>query len=140
MNELDDELAVATDTLLKRGDYPALSENNSDLGDVLLQLYGVIEPNKPLSSSFEARLTRSLETEWERAHAPTLRLLDRPILRIAGLAAAVVLVLGAVLVLSVPDSSQPLQGMAFGVSDGVALLVLAGVTVVAAVYNRRKRH
>jgi hypothetical protein len=59
--------------------------------------------------------------------------------RLAGLAAAVVLVLGALLVLAVPDSNQPLQGMAIGMSDGAAIFVLLGVAAAGTLFYLRTR-
>lgn len=140
MNKLDDELAQATDSLLGAGNLPALSEENRQLGEVLRQLYTVIEPDAPPTPAFEARLTRMLNTEWERTHSSTLRLVDRPIARVVGLAAAIVLILAAVLVLAVPNSDQPLQGTAIGLSDGLAILVLLGVALAAALFYWRSRH
>ncbi len=140
MDKLDEELAGATDTLLSGRNMPILSEENRQLGEVLRQLYRAIEPDAPPSPAFSTRMTRMLDAEWERSHRPTLRLVDRPLVRLAGLAAAVVLVLGALLVLAVPDSSQPLQGMAIGMSDGAAIVVLLGVAAVGAlVYWRSRR-
>lgn len=139
MDQLDEELAGATDALLSGGNLPALSEENRQLGEVLRQLYRAIEPDAPPSPVFTARLTRMLDTEWERAHQPTLRLVERPLVRLAGLAAAVVLVLGALIVLAVPDSNQPLQGMAIGMSDGAAIFVLLGVAVAASLFYWRSR-
>ncbi len=139
MDKLDDELAGATDALLSGKSMPILSEENRQLGEVLRQLYRAIEPDAPPSPAFAARLTQMLDTEWERAHKPTLRLVDRPSVRLAGLAAAVVLVLGALLVLAVPDSNQPLQAMAIGMSDGAAIIVLLGVAAAAALFYWRSR-
>ncbi len=139
MDQLDDELAGATDALLSGRSMPMLSEKNQQLGEVLRQLYRAIEPDAPPSPAFTARLNRMLDAEWDRAHKPTLRLVDRPLVRLAGLAAAVVLVLGALLVLAVPDSNQPLQGMAIGMSDGAAIFVLLGVAVVGMLFYWRTR-
>ncbi len=139
MDKLDDELAGATDALLSGRNLPTLSDENRELGEVLRQLYRAIEPDAPPSPAFEARLTRMLDGEWERAHQPALRLVERPVMRFAGLAAAIVLVLGALAVLAVPDASQPLQGMAIGMSDSAAIVILLGVAVGALLFYWRTR-
>ncbi len=139
MDKLDEELAGATDALLSGRNMPTLSEENQQLGEVLRQLYRAIEPDAPPSPAFAARLTRMLDAEWGREHRPALRLVDRPLVRFASLAAAVVLVLGALLVLAVPDANQPLQGTAIGMSDGTAIFVLLSVAVVGTLFYWRNR-
>ncbi len=140
MNRLDDELAQVTDSLLKTGAMPTLEGENAALQDTLRDLYAVVEPGRAPSAAFQQQMTARLNAEWDRAYAPpTLRLLERPLVRLAALAAAVVLVLASLLVLVVPDTPDPLQGTAIGVDDGVALVVLVGVAAVGAVVYWRGR-
>jgi hypothetical protein len=68
-----------------------------------------------------------------------LRLLERPLVRVASLAAAVVLVMGALIVLAVPNSPEQLQGAAIGFADAAALVVLFGVILVGALFYWRGR-
>jgi hypothetical protein len=100
----------------------------------------VIDPAQGLSAEYRQRLASRLNLEWQQQAAPTLRLIDRPLVRLAALAAAVVLVLGAIVVLAVPDAPDQLQGAAIGLNDGLALLVLVGVAAGGAfVYWRSRR-
>jgi hypothetical protein len=139
MNRLDDELAQATDTLLSGGQMPPLEGENAALQETVRQLYAVIEPSRAPSSAFQQRMTARLNAEWDRAYAPpTLRLLERPLVRLTALAAAVVLVLASLVVLAAPDAADPLQGTAVGMDDGVAVLVLVGVAVAGFVFWRRR--
>ncbi len=141
MNHLDDELADATDALLDGRDERAPEGENRELYKVVRQLCALIDPQSPPSADFEQRLRHRLEDEWNRAYVPpTLRLLDRPLMRLAVAAAAVVLVLGAVIVLAVPDSSEQLQGAAIAFDDLAAVLVLVGVAGVGAFVYWRGRH
>jgi hypothetical protein len=140
MMDLDDELAEATDSLLNGGEMSVLQENNRELAEVVRELYRVIDPKSPPSAVFEQRMNARLNSEWDRSNVqPTLRLVDRPLVRLAALAAAVVLILGAVVVLAMPESPRELQGTAIGMNHGVALLVLAGVVVAGAYFYGRSR-
>ncbi|MEO8398054.1 MAG: hypothetical protein ABI700_33980 [Chloroflexota bacterium] len=141
MMELDDELAEATDALLSGREMPTLEEDNRELAEVVRDLYRVITPAIPPSAAFQQRMTARLNVEWDRSNAqPTLRLVDRPLVRLAAMAAAVVLILGAVVVLAMPESPRALQGAAIGMNHGAALLVLAGVIVTGAyIYGRNRR-
>jgi hypothetical protein len=138
MDNLDDELVAATDALLNRDKPVTLSGENRELGDVLLQLYRAIQPDQPPTAEFERRLSQRLGMEWERTHTSPLRRLDRPLVRVASMAAAVVVILGALLVLAVPDSAAQLEGTAIGLDDATAVLVLVGVIGVF-VYWRNRR-
>lgn len=138
--DLDDELASATDVLLSGGDMPTLNGDNQELAGVVRELYRVIDPKTMPSAVFEKRMQARLNGEWERSNVqPTLRLVDRPLVRLAALAAAVVLVLGAIVVLAVPPASSQIQGTAIGMDRGVALLVLAGVAAVGGFFYWRNR-
>lgn len=140
MTYLDDELVEATDALLDGREMPRLNGENLELFQVARQICGVIEPQNPPSVAFDQRLHERLEAEWNRASAqPTLRLVERPLARIAALAAGVVLVLGALIVLAVPDAAEPLQGAAIGFDDAAALVVLFGVVIVGALFYWRGR-
>lgn len=142
MTKLDNELAAAADALMERRVMPPLSDENRELGEVLRQLYDTIEPDQAPSAAFEQRLAARLSSDWDQRaqNGGFLRLLDQPAVRVLALAAAVVLVLGAVLVLAVPESPQPLQGAAINLDDAAALIVLVGVIGAAAVvYWRRRR-
>jgi hypothetical protein len=140
MNRLDDELAQATDTLLSSGKMPPLEGENAALQETIRELYAVINPKQMPSAAFQQKMTARLGAEWDRAYAPpTLRLLERPLVRLAALAAAVVLVLASLLVLVVPDAPDPLQGTAFGMDDGLAVIVLVGVAAVAGFVFWRRR-
>ncbi|MEP7292094.1 MAG: hypothetical protein ABI835_09930 [Chloroflexota bacterium] len=139
-NELDDELAEITYALLSGRDVKVLSTENAELADVVRELIAVIDPQSAPSAEFQQRLTERLSSEWDRASAPPrLRLLDRPVVRLASLAAAVVLVLGALIVLAVPETTPQLQGMALPLDDAAAIFVLAGVAGVGAVVYWRSR-
>ncbi len=141
MMELDDELAEATDALLSGREMPTLQEDNRELAEVVRDLYRVIDPARAPSAAFQQRMTARLNTEWDRSNAqPTLRLVDRPLVRLAAMAAAVVLILGAVVVLAMPEPPRELQGAAIGMNHGAALLVLAGVIVAGAYVYGRNRH
>jgi hypothetical protein len=61
------------------------------------------------------------------------------LVRLAALAAAVVLVLASLLVLVVPDSPDSLQGTALGMDDGIAVVVLVAVAAVAGFVFWRRR-
>lgn len=138
--ELDDELAQVTDALLGRRDAGTFSRENAELISVVHDLLRVIEPDKTPSAAFQQRLTQRLNSEWERANPkPALRLLERPAARLASLAATVVLVLGALLILSAPDASPDLQGAAFAADDAVAVLMLIGAAAVGFAYWRARR-
>ncbi len=140
MTHLDDELADATDALLEGREELRVQGENRELYQVVRQLCAVIDPQSPPSAAFEQRLQARLEEEWSRANAkPTLRLIERPLVRVASLAAAVVLVLGALLVLAVPEDPERLEGAAIGSADAAALVVLVGVAAVGAVYFWRNR-
>jgi hypothetical protein len=140
MMELDDELAEATDAILNGRETPDLQDENRELAEVVRDLYRAIDPATPPSAAFQQRLNARLNSEWDRSNVqPTLRLVDRPLVRLAALAAAVVLILGAVIVLAMPESTSELQGAAIGMNHGVALLVLAGVVVVGAYFYGRNR-
>ena len=140
MTYLDDELADATDALLEGREELSLDSENRALYQVVRQLCAVIDPQTPPSAGFERRLQARLDDEWNRANAqPVLRLIERPLMHIASLAAAVVLVLGALLVLAVPDTQEQLQGAAIGFDDVAALTVLIGVVAVGAFFYWRVR-
>src|SRR5690348_1127630 len=113
MMDLDNELAEATDALLNGKEMPVLQEDNRELAEVVRELYRVIDPKSPPSAAFEQRMNARLNSEWDRSNVqPTLRLLDRPLVRLVAVAAAVVLILGAVVVLAMPESPRELQGAA----------------------------
>lgn len=138
--ELDDELAQVTDALLGGREMGVFSAQNSELVGVVRDLKRVIDPTIPPSAAFQQRLTARLNNEWERANPkPALRLLERPAARLASLAATVVLVLGALLILSAPDASPDLQGAAFAADDAVAVLMLIGAAAVGFAYWRARR-
>ena len=140
MMKLDDELAEATDALLSGREMPVLQDENRELAEVLRELYRVIDPTTPPSTAFQQQMNARLNTEWNRANTPpTLRLVDRPQVRLASLAAAVVLILGAVVVLAIPESPRELQGAAIGLNHGAALAVLVGVVVAGAYFYGRSR-
>ncbi len=140
MTELDDQLAEATDDLLNRGSMRPLNGENHELSEVVSQLYQVIDPATPPSPAYQERMRARLDVEWQRQYAPpTLRLLDRPLVRLAALAAAVVLILAALVVLAVPETPMPLQGAAIDVDDGVALLVLVAVAAGSTFFYWRSR-
>ena len=140
MTQLDDELAQATDALLEGSDPATLDGENGDLHKIAVQLYSVIDPKSPPSAAFQRRLVSRLNAEWDHAHAaPTLWLLDRPIMRLAALAAAVVIVLAAVVVLAVPDQANQLHGTAIGLHNAAAILALLGVAAVGAIVYWRNR-
>lgn len=141
--ELDNELAEATDALLSGREMRSLVGENAELAKIVRDLYAAIDPQTPPSAAFQQRLTSRLDSEWERAHPSsstmTMRVLERPALRVAALAAAVVLVLGALIVLAVPESTPELQGAAVALDDAAAILVLIGVAVAGAVVYWRDR-
>lgn len=140
MTHLDDELAAATDALLEGLEEHRLQGENLELYKVVRQLCAVIDPQSLPTAEFEQRLEARLEEEWNHANVtPTLRVIERPLVRVASLAAAVVLVLGALIVLAVPDSAEPLQGVAIGSGDAAALVVLLGVAAVGAIFYWRSR-
>jgi hypothetical protein len=140
MSVLEDELAEATDALLSGKPMPSPGGENRELIAVVQSLYGVIDPARGLSADYRQRLASRLNLEWQQQQAaPTLRLIDRPLVRLAGLAAAVVLVLGAIVVLAVPDAPDQLQGAAIGLNDGLALLVLVGVAAGGMFFYWRSR-
>ena len=140
MMELDDELAEATDALLSGREMPELQGENRELAEVVRELYRVIDPATPPSAVFQQRMNARLNTEWDRANKPpTLRLVDRPLVRLAALAAAVVLILGAIIVLAMPESPRELQGAAIGLNHGAALAVLVGVVAAGAYFYGRSR-
>jgi hypothetical protein len=140
MNKRDDELAQATDSLLNNGTMPPLEGENAALQETIRALYGVIEPQRKPSAAFQQQMTARLNAEWDRAYAPpALRLVERPLMRLAALAAAVVLVLASVVVLVTPDMSDPLQGTAIGMDDGLAVVVLLGVAAAGAFFYIRRR-
>jgi len=138
--ELDNELAQVTDALLGGRDVGAFSAENAELVSVVRDIAAVIDPRTPPSAAFQQRLTQRLNAEWERANPkPALSLLERPVARLASLAATVVLVLGALLILAAPDASPDLQGAAFAADDAVAVLMLVGAVVVGFAYWRARR-
>lgn len=141
MIDLDNELAEATDALLAKRQVNALTGENAELLDVARELNRVIDPQTAPSAAFQQRLTSRLNAEWDRSYAPpTLRLLDRPVVRLVSMAAAVVLILASLVVLSVPETTPALQGTAVALDDAAAVLVLVGVVVVGAlVYWRDRR-
>ena len=144
-NQLDNELAEATDALLSGREVGAVSPENADLVRSTRELMQVIDPNTPPSAAFQKRMTQRLNAEWDRANGQRsnvvpLRLMDRPVVRLASMAAAVVLVLGALVVLAVPESNPQLQGAAVPLDDAAAVLVLLGVaTVTGFIYWRGRR-
>lgn len=139
MNQWDDELAQVTDALMDGREMGIVSDENQALAGVVRELYDVIAPHNPPSEVFQRRLTTMLNTEWEREHAPTLRLLDHPALRLVGMAAGVVLILGALLVLTLPESSESLLGVAVGADRVAVVVVLVGVVGAAFAYWRSRR-
>lgn len=144
-NQLDNELADATDAILSGREVGTVSAENAELVRSTRELAQVIDPNAPPSAAFQQRLTQRLNAEWDRANPShsnvvPLRLLDRPVVRLVSMAAAVVLVLGALVVLAVPESDPQLQATAIPLDDAAAVLVLLGVAAVgAAVYWRGRR-
>lgn len=141
MIDTDNELAEATDALLAKREPRALTEENAELFAVVRELNRVIDPQTPPTAAFQQRLTSRLNTEWDRAYTPPqLRLMDRPVVRVLSMAAAVVLILASIMVLSVPETAPELQGAAVPLDDAAAVLVLLGVVAVGAfVYWRDRR-
>lgn len=141
MIDTDNELAEATDALLAQREPRALTEENAELFAVVRELNRIIDPQTPPTAAFQQRLTSRLNTEWDRAYTPPqLRLMDRPVVRVLSMAAAVVLILASVMVLSVPETAPELQGAAIPLDDAAAVLVLVGVVAVGAfVYWRDRR-
>jgi hypothetical protein len=87
MMELDNELAEATDAILNGREMPDLQDENRELAEVVRDLYRAIDPATPPSAAFQQRLNARLNSEWDRSNVqPTLRLVDRPLVRLAALA------------------------------------------------------
>lgn len=140
MAHIDDELAEVTDALMDGREMRRLDGENGDLQDVVRQIFNLIDPLTPPSTAFQRRMMERLNAEWSRSYAPpVLRLMDRPLVRVTSLAAAVVLVLGALIVLAVPNTAEQLQGAAIAIDDAAALVVLAVVAVVGAIFYWRSR-
>lgn len=141
MIDADNELAEATDTLLAKRQLNTLTGENAELLAVVRELNRVIDPQTAPSPAFQQRLTSRLSAEWDRSYTQsTLRLLDRPLVRLVSMAAAVVLILAALVVLSVPETTPALQGTAVALDDAAAMLVLVGVVAVGVlVYWRDRR-
>lgn len=141
MIDTDNELAEATDALLAKRNVQALTDENAELFAVVRELHRVIDPQTPPTAAFQQRLTSRLNTEWDRAYTPPqLRLMDRPVVRLLSMAAAVVLILASLMVLTVPETTPELQAAAIPLDDAAAVLVLVGVAAVGAfVYWRDRR-
>lgn len=140
MTDLDEQLAAATDELLSTGVMTPLAGENRELGEVISQLYRIIDPANRPSAECQEQLVSRLNRELDRQFAPPqLRLLDRPWVRTAALAAALVLVLAALIVLAVPETPEQLEGAAIGIDDGAALIVLLAVAAGGAAFYWRTR-
>jgi hypothetical protein len=139
MSELDEELAAATDALLNEHEATQFSGGNRDLEAVVRQIYLTIAPNQPPGLEFDQRLITRLNSEWDRVYGrPRLLLFDRPLARMAAVAAAVVLILAAVLAMTVPVASGRITGAArpLNVVIAVAVLALFMGLVIAIVRSR----
>ncbi|MBN1284008.1 MAG: hypothetical protein JXB47_01275 [Anaerolineae bacterium] len=125
---------------------------DSDVSDIEMQgltevvhgLYELIAPDVPADPAFRARLDRRLDREWNALHRRrVLRWHQRPVFRLAALAAAlVVAVVGLALVAG--GESAGMTGTATGPLSPDALLLagIVGLVVAAAAlfwYMRRRR-
>jgi hypothetical protein len=138
---LDDDLANMTDRLLAGEEVNALPDNQ-DLGKVVRQLRKAVVPSVP-DAAYRARLTQRLNEEWDKSHRqPVRRLLGRPLLRFAILAACVVVVLTVALLAWWADLSgtPALQGAALGPITWVipVLLIVALFGGVLVIWRRRR--
>jgi hypothetical protein len=143
--ELDDELAALTDQILT-GEAGEDSEMTRELGWVVRQLHQTIAPDHPPSAAFRARLTQDLTREWnarqQRRGRATAVWYRKPTVRLAALAATLVVVLGVVALLSASGTEDgPLQGTASGnFASGVVIGLAAGVglgLLILWLYRRR---
>ena len=141
MTDLDDELAQATDELLSGHSLSALDGDNRELEAVLHQLQETINPAQPPGAAFEQRLNIRLNAEWDRLYAPPrLRLVDQPLVRVLAMAAAVVLILGVIVLLAVPSSSSQLRGTAINPGNAAVILLVLGIGAIGAfLYLRSHR-
>ena len=134
---LDDELAALTDAAIENRDIEA-SQDMAPLTEVVRGLRDLNESGDMPSPSFEARMRQRLDTEWEQRH----RRLTRPRLsnamRVATLAAALVVVLVvAVSLAGAPEHG--VQGTALGSPEGVIVALALAAFVGAALLFWRKR-
>jgi hypothetical protein len=135
--QLDDELAELTDKMLAGQDMP-ISAENEPLARVLKQLHQITSGSP--NPAYRSRLTRRLNEEWDRVQQRQSRaLFARPVFRFAALAAAVVLVLGAVLIVLGPGNPS-LPATVVGQVDPIfaVVFILALVLVGAVIWSRRR--
>lgn len=135
---LEDELANMTDTILSdRNAQPATGELRQ-YDDIVRGLHALLHEDGP-SEAFERRLSQRLDHEWAQraARRPgVLRL--TPVSRMLAAAAAVLLLVGVVALISPEPALQATVVGEFGagVLIGVGALVAVGVIAYLAVRRR----
>ena len=136
---LDDELAALTDAILEKSDMKTMSDVN-ELAGVVRGLHALIEPDEKPSAAFEARLKQRLESEWEQRGRRMRAGRFTPALRLASLAAVVVVALVAIVLLnSSTPSGTGLPGTAVGANGATVIVIVLAVFAGAALLLWRNR-
>jgi hypothetical protein len=138
--DLDNELADMTDRLLSGQDAEVSSENRIE-ALLVRRLYHTISRNPAPDATFRSRLTQRINQEWNTVRAASSHLSKRPLPRWAAPAAALVVVVGATLILlSESALVGSVQATAVGPVTWVFPAIFIGAIVVVGftIWRRRK--
>lgn len=135
---LDDDLADMTDAVLNNREVET-SDEMAELTEVVRGLRDLIEPGAQPPAALEARLKQRLDLEWEQRQRRILRPRFSPAVRVASLAAALVLVLAVVIALAGTPENGGLQGTALGSAEAIIGIVVIAAVVGAALLVWRSR-
>jgi len=139
--DLDNELADMTDRLLSGQDAEVSSENRIE-ALLVRRLYHTISRNPAPDATFRSRLTQRINQEWSAVRAASSHLGNRrPLPRWAAPAAALVVVVGATLILlSESALVGSVQATAVGPVTWVFPAIFIGAIVVVGftIWRRRK--
>ncbi len=131
--QLDDELAKMTDTVLKNqsaGFTP--HEEMDDLVSVVQQLNNLIRPSESLPPAFDERLRERLEFEFNKRTVRRSRFRKSPFIMLAS-AAAVILVAASVLFLLTYETEPNLLGTAEGAIWVIPVVLIVTIVIVTAI-------
>jgi hypothetical protein len=136
---LDEDLADLTDAVIENRETKT-SEDMAELSAVVRGLRDLIESGEQPSALFEARMRQRLDLEWEQRQRRMLRPRVSNAVRVASLAAALVVVLVVVISLFGAPEDGGLQGTALGSPEGIIVVfALAAVVGLAVLLWRRRR-
>lgn len=143
--ERDNELAALTDAVLE-GRPMSTSTSTRDLERVIIQLRDVIDPDTPPDPGYSMRLSGRLGQEFDLLQRPKIRKWpNQRMVQLVGMAAALIVVMGIVILFSGSDTSSGdggLSGTAVGNLSVLEAIVLAVVAVglgSAAFYLMKRR-